>query len=115
MGLRGGIDEFMRQVRSEHVDEVIHIAAQYGAASETDARGAGLEQMAGVQGHQVLIYFHQEPGPQCPGQQPDMRRERPPPAGPRDTFSTQVPMPSLSSLIVVHCPVVLAFPLLPLD
>ena len=42
-------------MRREGLDEVAHEAAQEGAAAETDLGHAGLEQLAGIQGHQVVV------------------------------------------------------------
>ena len=45
------------EMRREQADEVIHESAQESALAEAEIGRAGLEQVAGVDGHEVLVGF----------------------------------------------------------
>src|SRR5690606_40430170 len=51
---RPGLD-LAGQVGRKGLDEVAHEAAQEGTAAEADAGHTGLEQIAGIQGDQVVV------------------------------------------------------------
>ena len=71
VALNGLGHDFPGQVRGELLDEVAHEPPQESAATETDLGDAGLEQLAGVEHHQVVIelgidrHFRHDADPQA--------------------------------------------------
>src|SRR5690606_13937907 len=55
VALVGLLDHVAGQVRREQLDELVHVAAQEGAAAEADLGDAVLEQVAGVEDDQVAV------------------------------------------------------------
>src|SRR4051812_26908199 len=54
------LDDRARELRCEHLDELVGVAAQVSAALDSKARGAGFEEVARVDGAQVAIALRVE-------------------------------------------------------